>query len=242
MRVADDHIQIAPLDSLLQKPQRITRHADESRLAFLLQLLQRAVRFVEDVFVIVGELDVVREQNFDVIGPESLERRLEALARPFWSEVELRLVEPACLGADIHLLAPAAFERPTEKVFRGAPAVKGSGVHEIHARIDGGVNGVSGFLRRHWPELLTERRTTLAQNRDREAGFTERSIFHDDSQDFGEPRPQGRWVRRTSRPTHRPCGRGSPYNFTTLFSAIDFSAASIIFCAVMASSNVLSGF
>ena len=32
------------------------------------------------------------------------------------------------------------------------------------------------------------------------------------------------------------------HSFTTLFSAIDFSAASIIFCAVIASSSVDSGF
>ena len=61
MCVADDNIQIAPLDCLLQEPERVARHADEARFAFFFQLLEHVVGLVEDVLVVVGEFDVVGE-------------------------------------------------------------------------------------------------------------------------------------------------------------------------------------
>ena len=60
--------------------------------------MKRLGRFVEDVLVVVGELDVVGEQNLDVIGAEPLQRRLDALPRAsatgmssVWSRVFHRL-------------------------------------------------------------------------------------------------------------------------------------------------------
>src|SRR5688572_18234820 len=128
MCVTDDHVELAPLDRPLQEPERVTRHADESRLAFLLQLLEDAVRLVEDVLVVVREFDVVREEDLDVIGAEPLERRLEALARALGREVEHRVVEPAGFRADVNLLAPSTFERAAEELFGGALAVVRGGI------------------------------------------------------------------------------------------------------------------
>ena len=60
MGVADNHIQVAPLDGALEQSERVTRHADEPRLAFLLQLLEDVIRIcVNGVFELVetGKLD-----------------------------------------------------------------------------------------------------------------------------------------------------------------------------------------
>ena len=73
MCVADDHVEFAPFDGLLQQPQRVARHADESRFPFLLQVLKHAIRFVEDVLVVVRELDVMCEEYLDVIRAEPLQ-------------------------------------------------------------------------------------------------------------------------------------------------------------------------
>src|SRR5436190_15879452 len=132
MRVTNDDIQIAPLDGLLQESQWVTRHADESRFALLLQLLEYVVSLVEDVVVVVRELDVVREQDFDVIGAKSFQRRLETLASAFGREVEHRAVEATRFRADADLLAPSAFERAAEEFFGGARAVVRGGIDDVH--------------------------------------------------------------------------------------------------------------
>src|SRR6266545_3964709 len=240
MRVADDDVQVAPLDGLFEQPQWVARHADEPRLALLLQVLEDAIRLVEDVLVVVGELDVVSQQNLDVIRPQPPERGFKALARPFRREVEHRVVEPAGLRTDVDLLTPPAFERAAEELFGGALAVVRGGVHEVHAGVDGGVNRVRGLLNRHRAELLPERRPALTEDRNGQTGLAKLTVFHvwlqsergwrgfqrmhaDENNTPVLIRVYPRWNPRHPRSDFQ--------SLTTDFSAIDFSAASIIFCA-----------
>ena len=146
--------------------------------AFLLELMEDVGGFVEDVVVVRGEFDVVRQQDFDMVGAESFQRRFNALARSCRREVELGHVEAARLGADVDFVAPAAFESFAEELFRQTLSVKRGGIDEIHPCIDRGVNAVGGFGRGHGTELLSERSPALSEDGDIQAGLAEWSVFH----------------------------------------------------------------
>ena len=214
-----------------KQPERVARHADEPRLAFLLQLVQDVRGLVEDVLVVGRELDVVGEQDLDVIGAEPLAATPRSTCR-IPSGVKsntARSSRPAFVQMWTFSRQPPCRTSPRISSDCALAVVRGR-VDEVDAGVDGGVDAV----RR--PRRPTPGRTAARSPRRPATGRRRTGRSCRAGGIAWTPDPQ---MTRSQITVIAVCA--SAYSFTPS-PRIDSSAASIIFCAVIASSSVLSGF
>jgi len=90
----------------------------------------------------------------------------------------VRQVIATDLGAERVAIARHAPQGDPEKHFGHATAVKRRSVDEVEAAIEGDLDRLQGFVEGDAAELLAERRSAKAEDREIDPGFAEGAGFH----------------------------------------------------------------
>lgn len=103
------------------------------------------------------ELDVVKEEEVEVIGPKSVEGGMDGFFNACCGKIKVAISVASELGPDQVGLAGNSFKGLAEHDFRHSTAVKRRGVDKVDAEVQGGVDGAERFIKIDSPEFGSQR-------------------------------------------------------------------------------------
>jgi hypothetical protein len=175
--VAEDDIQIGLIEDEAKELHRVARYANEADFALFLHFAQGGNRFINDLLH-GHELDVVTETNIEVLHAKPVQADIHALEDALGGEIEVVQIVAAKLGGDQIAVARGLAQRHAKQHLAHAASVKWGSVDEVHASLEGYMNGAKGFGEVHFAEFLAERRGAKADDRKFEAGLAEHACLH----------------------------------------------------------------
>jgi hypothetical protein len=143
----------------------------------LLHFAQRRQSFIDNLLQL-DELDVVAQANVEMVSPEPVQAHVHTLDDALCGEIKVGEIVAAELGAECVIVARHVAQRDTEQHFAHAAPVKGRGIDAIQSAVEGDMNRPDGFVERHFPKFLSERRGAEAENGKLEGRLPERSCSH----------------------------------------------------------------
>lgn len=177
MVVTENDIEIGLVEDKAEDFHRVTRDADEADLAGLLDFTEFGNGFVDDLLH-GDELDIVTEDDIEMIGAETMEADINAFPNAFGGEIKMLEVVAAELGAEEVLLARDIAQGDTEENFAHAAAIKGRGIDEVEAAIEGDADAANGFVQGDGAKFLAKGGGPKAEDREMKSSFTEQPCLH----------------------------------------------------------------
>src|SRR5687768_1239777 len=113
-----------------------------------------------------------------MVRAEPMQAHVHAFNYPPGGKIKVVQIVTTELRAQCIASAGHVAQGDAQQYFAHAASVKGRGVNEVEAAIEGNAHAAESFIERDGTEFLAERRRTEAENGNRQTGFAKWTRFH----------------------------------------------------------------